>query len=108
LDRANKKHARPSYIKPSNLEQYIDALEFLAVKYTIVDNKGYFSVQPTDFIEFSSSSTKQNFKVNVASLLNRSGLITLEPFNDKSMKYRFEPLWLHDYLIKRYNSKCKR
>jgi hypothetical protein len=107
LDRANKKHFRPSYSKPSNLENYIDALEFISAKYKSIDSEGFFIVQPTDYIEFSSVATQSSFKVNVVSMLNRSGLVTLKPFNDKSMKYRFEPFWVHQYLIDGYNSKCK-
>ena len=43
--------------------------------------------------------------VSVKCLLNRSGLVTAEPFGDAADQYRFEPLWLHRYLAEQHRSR---
>ena len=41
--------------------------------------------------------------VSVKDLLNRSGLVTADPFGEERGRVRFEPLWLHRFLISKHD-----
>lgn len=105
LERGTDKHNRPSKKLLTYNELYMEAWEFVAAKYSNVDDEGFFKVKANDVLDFSYNN--KEYKLNVISLLNRSGFIKLKPINDEIRHYKFEPFWLHSFFCQKYNSKCK-
>ncbi len=101
LERDTKSDDRPSLIKPTHLHAYLGLLENVAASYSSsVKADGTFSV-PSDAnvkIELNGGDVM----VSVKGLLNRSGLVTVQPFGKATNEYRFEPFWLHRFLTGRY------
>ncbi len=100
LERDTKTDDRPSRLKPEHLELYTKLLEAVAAKYIDedrVDRLGYFDVVDDDrvVVEHDGSTVA----VVVRQLLNRSGLVTLDPILPETQRYRFEPVWLHRLLF---------
>lgn len=58
---------------------------------------GWFLVENNEPVEVSLNGKK--YYTTVKSLLNRSGLITVTPIDSKYSEYRFEPFWIHRYLL---------
>ena len=101
LMRDTKSDDRPSQMKPEYLDVYLNLLETVAVKYSdSVQADGSFAVANGENVqvEFNGSG----LAVSVKSLLNHSGLVTAEPFGEGKGRVRFEPLWLHRFLISRH------
>lgn len=102
LSRNNGSHGRPAH----NDDQYLAALE-LAAAFPLgngrpLDKQGYFEVLTTDHITFTDRN-KQSVTVKLQSLLNRSGLIMLDPSDLMRTRYRFEPFWVQMHLIELLN-----
>ena len=100
LERDTKTDDRPSRLKPEHLELYVKLLEAVAAKYIDedrVDRLGYFDVVDDDrvVVEHDGSTVS----VFVRQLLNRSGLVSLDPILPEAQRYRFEPFWIHRLLF---------
>ena len=101
LERDTKSDDRPSQIKPEHLDVYLKLLENVAVMYAqSVQADGSFVVAQDDQIQTSFNGC--DMTVSVKDLLNRSGLVTAEPFVQSQMRMRFEPLWLQRLLINKH------
>ncbi|WP_205503337.1 ATP-binding protein [Rufibacter psychrotolerans] len=93
LARNNKKMGRPNY----DDEIYYNLIKASIIKYkNKVDSIGYFEVSPNDEVTVVQNLTSgpRRFTVKVTSLLNRSGIIFLNPISLESTKYKFEPYWI--------------
>lgn len=102
LKRDTRSDDRPSQIKPEYLDVYLDLLENVAVIYSpAVQADGSFSVGENDQVKVSFISG--SIAVSVKDLLNRSGLVTADPFGEERGRVRFEPLWLHRFLISKHD-----
>lgn len=103
LNRNKKSHFRPG----SEAPVYLKMLEEAAAKYARVmpGTKGQFLVSAFDTVPVSISMTgvQQNGDVLVEDLLSRSGLVFLDPADTLNLRYRFDPLWLHRYLVELFN-----
>ncbi len=98
LERDTRSDDRPSQIKPEYLDVYLKLLENVAVMYArSVQSDGSFSVPEQEQVQTSFNSVE--ITVSVKELLNRSGLVTAEPFGQSQGRVRFEPLWLQRLLI---------
>ena len=101
LMRDTKSDDRPSQMKPEYLDVYLNLLETVAVKYSgSVQADGSFAIANAENVEVEFNGS--GLTVSVTSLLNRSGLVTAEPFGEATGRVRFEPLWLHRFLISRH------
>jgi len=101
LERDTKSDDRPSLIKPTHLHAYLCLLENVAASYSSsVKADGTFSV-PSD-ANVKVEMNGGDVMVSVKGLLNRSGLVTIQPFGKATNEYRFEPFWLHRFLTGRY------
>jgi hypothetical protein len=103
LERDTATDNRPSRIKDEHLEVYLRLLEALAAKYVNedrVDRYGYFDVLNQDRVEILHHG--EPVSVSASELLNRSGLVTLDPAIPVAQRYRFEPLWIHRLLLQRH------
>ena len=70
----------------------------LAVKYADdVDDKGFFTVRDEDRVVLSREGRELSFPAKA--VLNRSGMILLDPRKTGEAEYRFEPFWLHRMLV---------
>ena len=78
-------------------------LEAIAARYTDVDTDGYFTVEPADSVEIACKVKGEMVKraFNVVNVLDRSGLIYLDPTDLKKSRYRFVPSWVHEHLVYR-------
>jgi hypothetical protein len=101
LERDTKSDDRPSRRKPEHLQEYLRLLEAVAAK-TLregrVDQRGYFSV-PEDW---TIDSPDGRMPVSVIQILNRSGLVSVDPAHPLSQRFRFEPFWFHRLLAQRF------
>jgi hypothetical protein len=103
LERDTGTDNRPSRIHDEHLEPYLELLEAVAVKYIQedrVDRYGYFEVFDDDLVILPNED--KSTSVRVSQLLNRSGLVTLDPAIPVAQRYRFEPLWIHRLLLQRH------
>lgn len=92
---------RPSQIKPKHLDVYLQLLENVAARYSLaLDSDGCFAVSADERVKVLCDGVE--VAVSVKDLLNRSGLVTADPFADKNARVRFEPLWLHRLLINKH------
>jgi hypothetical protein len=104
LKRDTKSDDRPSQIKSEHLDAYLNLLENVAAKYCqSIQADGTFVVASHERVETSFNGGDIN--VPVRDLLNRSGLVTAEPFGHSKGRVRFEPLWLHRLLISKHASR---
>ena len=101
LERDSKSGDRPS--RSHGTEQlvvYQKLLEAVAAKYLDehrVNRLGYFDVVDDDRVVVEHEG--QTISVPVPRLLNRSGLVTLDPVLPVAQRYRFEPFWIHRHLL---------
>lgn len=113
LARNSTSHNRPSRAQASG-EVYERALQNVAWSYLEkIDGNGFFEVSPGEVIPVIRSSMQSShdvfsmkdsceievFQCNVQSLLEYSGLVEVEVSDKPLRKYRFQPLWVHEYLI---------
>lgn len=107
LDRNHETHGRPKYDSGNNYEIYKALLEKVAVKYiNQVDKDGWFLVHNKDsvFIHYRNNDETKTIKVRVRNLLNRSGLVSIDPLHAAS-RYRMSPFWFHIYLVDEFNKR---
>ncbi len=100
LERDTATDNRPSRIQDEHLEVYLGLLEAVAAKYIDedrVDRYGYFEVFDDDRVEIQHHG--ETVSVRASQLLNRSGIVTLDPALPVAQRYRFEPLWIHRLLL---------
>lgn len=98
LKRDTQSDDRPSQIKPEYLDVYLRLLENVAaICSSSLHADGTFSVSKDEQVKVPFQGGY--IAVSVRDLLNRSGLVTAEPFGEVPGRVRFEPLWLHRFLI---------
>jgi hypothetical protein len=103
LERDTETDDRPSRSKPELLDVYLDLLDSVAANYLErgqVDRLGYFAVANQD--EVSVTFQGEQVTVPVHRLLNRSGLVNVDPLRPTDQRYRFEPVWIHRLLYQRH------
>jgi hypothetical protein len=94
LERIQDTHQRPG---PGN-ELYVRALQQVAIKYiNKIDDQGNFEVSKTDTVRFRMDEKYWAF--NVLELISNSGLIRIDLSNTEQNRMRFQPIWLHRYLV---------
>lgn len=105
LKRNSLTHNRPNS-RGNNTELYLNILAKIAGHYSseIDENDGFFRVSSTDVLNVDYQDN--SFRFNPVSVLNLSGLISIEPLNSTYSRYRFQPFWLHGYLIKYAKDNC--
>lgn len=100
LERDTASDGRPSRIKRIHLESYLQLLEQVALKYASeerIDSQGYFDVHPSDGVMIEDHG--EMLAVPVCQILDRSGLVTVDPQKPTSQRFRFEPFWFHRLLV---------
>ncbi len=100
LERDTRSDDRPSRLKPENFDLYLQFLEAIAVKYAAadrIDQLGYFDVTREDQVVIQEKG--KPIAVPVRPVLNRSGLVTVDPRSPSSPRFRFEPFWFHRLLV---------
>ena len=108
LERNTKSGDRPSRLKPGLLDLYVNLLEAVAVKYVDegrVDRLGYFDVVDEDQVTIHHNG--ESVTVPVGTLLNHSGIVTLDPVLPVTQRYRFEPFWVHRHLVQSHHNRTK-
>jgi hypothetical protein len=106
LERNTKSDDRPSRLKPVHLDVYDKLLEAVAAKYVDedrVNRLGYFDVVDDDRVVVEHHG--EQVSVQVQNLLNRSGLVTLDPMLPATQRYRFEPVWIHRLLLQMHDER---
>lgn len=101
LERDTKSDDRPSRHKPTLLPKYLRLLESVAVNTLLegsMDESGYFDVG-NDWI---FTSIDGGTPIRAIEILNRSGLVSVDPRDPYSERFRFEPVWLHRMLVERF------
>lgn len=100
VGRNSDSHLRPM-LDSNEGAMYMDFLrEIVRTKINIdkiEKNNGWFKVDNNEKVGITLGGVE--YTTTVKSLLNRSGLITIDPIDDKFSKYRFEPFWIHRYLV---------
>ena len=102
LDRAHDIHGRPNVADDELFRFYKAALMSIAVKHAKTKSHGRFKLRPNEKHFFTYQG--KTWSVNPVDLLNRSGLVTVEPFDTDEGEYRFSPFWIHRYLLDEYNA----
>jgi hypothetical protein len=93
LERNHDSHRRPT----ERTAPYVTNIVNVAAKYADkVESDGFFAVKFSDEIDS---------KFRVRDLLDRSGFVYLNPADFKSRRYRFEPSWMHLYLVSEHNKR---
>jgi hypothetical protein len=104
LERDSKSGDRPSRVHSAeSLVLYEKLLEAVAAKYLDehrVNRLGYFDVVDDDRVVVEHEG--ETVSVLVRRLLNRSGLVTLDPVLPVAQRYRFEPFWIHRHLLHKH------
>ena len=77
----------------------VSELKAVAKKYAeqAANADGWF--QPTRSDRVETIFDKETYKSYVIPLLQYSGLVLIDPVKIATPRYRFEPDWLHEYLI---------
>lgn len=108
LERDTRSDDRPSAAKPEHLDLYMRLLEGIAVRYAgkgQIDSRGFFTTQDEHVIEVDYHGRKLAFPIY--RVLNRSGLKYVDPRTPGSRRYRFEPIWLHRFLVDVHNERIQ-
>ena len=106
LERDYASDKRPSPSHPEYLDLYVQLLESIAtrtVEDELVDDQGFFVLEPDDRVEVEHDGAKHSFPVQ--QVLNRSGMKHLDPRQSGPARYRFEPIWFHRLLVERHNER---
>lgn len=111
LQRNYDTHKRPARNRGLFPKLYERLLMKVAIKYlkededgkTKIKSNGFFRVNPKDRVEVKDPITGLKNEVSVSALLDRSGLIDMNPTGFASSYYRFEPFWLHAHLVELWN-----
>ena len=105
MQRNSDSHNRPMLGSPEGF-LYQRMLELIAIKYiNDIDSTGWFEVGNSPIILVND---KIKYEFDVKKTLERSGIVDIEPISNRSSnKFRFEPFWLHRYLIEEYNKRIK-
>jgi hypothetical protein len=104
LERDYQSDGRPSLRHPDHVDLYLQLLQRVAIRYAQpgrIDQQGYFSVSATDQIRIVYDGRRLAFPIQ--RILDRSGLKHIDPREIGERRYRFEPIWMHRYLVERYN-----
>lgn len=100
LERNEKTHGRPS----SNTEigkAYRLALAKIAADFASKQQSdGSFIVNSTDMVSVEVGD--RDVSLRVVDVLDRSGLVALDPLHVSERRYRFEPRWVGRHLVERY------
>ncbi len=84
---------------------YVALFEEVAAKYSDVNDKGEFSVSPTETLTLVDDTGEALGDVLVTNLLERSGLAYLASPTSTTKRFRFSPFWVHGYLAERFNQR---
>lgn len=106
LERDFQSDGRPSFQHPDHLDLYLQLLEQVAVKYAVaarLDHNGCFAVTDSDCVQVMHQDHQLSFPVQ--RILDRSGLKHIDPRQSAPRRYRFEPIWMHRYLVQRHNER---
>jgi hypothetical protein len=106
LERDTKSGDRPSNVKARHLDLYMKLMEAVAAKYIDehrLSREGYFDVIDDDRVVIEHEG--KTVSVPVERLLNRSGLVTLDPVLPVAARYRFEPFWFHRLLLLKHHER---
>jgi hypothetical protein len=99
LARNSNTHNRPSPTEPEQLRMYLQVIRKIAAEHSgSVESDGSFRVSELENV-FSGDVSAQ-----VQNVLNRSGLVTVQPLDTVTLQYRFSPVWLHRFFVDEYNS----
>lgn len=87
-----------------HLGVYGHVLEQIAVRYAEeVDDEGFFLVGFEDNV--SVPAGEGDVTVRVRDVLDRSGIAYLDPVDFTTTRYRFDPFWVHAYLVEKWNQR---
>ncbi len=109
LERDTRSDDRPSRLKQRHLDLYLQLLEAIAVKYAAadrIDDLGYFDVSADDQVVIHLQG--KPIAVPVRQVLNRSGLVTMDPESLASGRTRFEPFWFHRMFVQMHRERQAR
>lgn len=102
IGRNSDSHLRPS-LDSNEGAIYMEFLKEIVLTQINIDeiarNNGWFIVNNNKRVSVAINGSV--YTTTVKSLLNRSGLITIDPMDSKLSKYRFEPFWVHEYILDR-------
>jgi hypothetical protein len=104
LRRANDTHGRPL----ASDGRYVCLLEEIATKYAqpsnLVGDTGFFNVSANDTVPVIENGRTVG-EVFVRDVLDHSGIAVLEPASYSTAQYRFDPVWVHAYLVESRNQR---
>jgi hypothetical protein len=84
---------------------YLRLLEYVAAIHSNVNDKGEFTVSPTESVPLFSATGEVLGEVLATATLERSGLAYLASPTSTTRRFRFSPFWVHGYLAERYNKR---
>jgi len=100
LTRNNSTHGRPDTRLGQSPILYKKLLMEVAAKYAgSVNDQGFFIVNADDTVSAKDPISGKTQTVYVSHLLDRSGLIDMDPTGFALLYYRFEPFWVHSHLL---------
>ncbi len=105
LDRENETDDRPCPSHPEYLDLYLQLLRGVALKSLVagqLDEQGYFEVSEQDMVRVDYRERTYTFPVR--RIVVHSGLTHMDPRLPGVAKYRFNPIWLHRWLVEQHNS----
>ncbi len=97
LTRNTESHGRPGPDDTRYITLLQQAVVFLQQHYRDQDEQGFFVVDPNDRVNFIDEQGACH-AVRLMDLLNRSGLVNVDLTRLDQARYRFEPLWVQEYL----------
>ncbi len=97
LARDTESHGRPDPNDARYITLWQQAVVFLQQHYRDQDEQGFFAVDPNDQVNFIDEQGTCH-AVRLMDLLNRSGLVNMDVTHLDQARYRFEPLWVQEYL----------
>jgi len=97
LARNQESHGRPGVDNAVYLNLLEQAAALPRTHKRPLDKQGFFTVFETDVLSFTDDQGQVR-QVYARDVLNRSGLVTLDVAETRLARYRFEPIWVQDYL----------
>lgn len=107
LERNHETHQRPSVDDKGYMELLENAAAFPLAHNRKLNDQGFFEVRQEDSLTFTDTEGHCR-SVRLRDLLSRSGIALLDPSQAQKTLYRFEPFWIHGYLLERFNSHITR
>lgn len=96
--RNQRSHGRPGTDNLMYMRLLMNAARIPTTYGRTLDRRGFFTVRDMDLVSCADTQGRTR-EAYARDVLNRSGLVTMDLINTRVARYRFEPVWVRDFLV---------